>query len=122
MTAGGLLRTRREAPPSGPLEGRQAPSCRDPQPQRARWDPEASSQGAPFPTSPRLEPASPASLLCQPLFGKCQAFSDLSSNKLLVSVMLMDSQMCMCVGKLGRSCQGLAVEQTRLSSGLGGNG
>lgn len=37
---------------------------------------------------------------CQPLFRKCQALSDLSSNKFLVSAMLMDSQMCACVRRL----------------------
>lgn len=50
---------------------------------------------------------------CQPLFRKCQVISDLSANTLLVSVMLMGSQMCaVCQKAQGRSYQGLAQEQT----------
>ncbi|KAB0407101.1 hypothetical protein E2I00_004257, partial [Balaenoptera physalus] len=62
----------------------------------------------------------------QPLFRKCQALSDLSSNALLVSVMLMDSQMrgftdvCVHQEALGRSCQGVAEEQTCHRLGLAG--
>lgn len=57
---------------------------------RGRVELKFSSQEPP-PTGPRRElPASS----CQRLLRKCQALSDVSSNKLLVSVKLMDSQMC----------------------------
>ncbi|XP_042819441.1 protein FAM189B-like [Panthera tigris] len=62
---------------------------------------------SPHPREPPSPPAAPGesrllppALQCQPLFGKCRALSDRSSHKLLVSVMLTDSQMCVRVGKL----------------------
>lgn len=84
--------------------------------------PASSSREPPLPLPPAPgwgEPPLPASQ-CQPLFRTCQALSGLSSNTLLVSVMFMDSQMRVHIRKLGRSCQGLAEEQTCHRLGLAG--
>lgn len=90
------LRNQESQPPPPPASGT-SPS----QGAEAMWSPASSSWGPPFPPpapdqSQLLLPASQ----CQPLFRKCQVLSDLSANTLLVSVMLMGSQMCVCVRRL----------------------
>ena len=80
------------------------PSCQDPRPQCRLW---LGGTPSPHPREPPSPPPAPGesrllppALQCQPPFGKCRALSDLSSHKLLASVMLTDSQMCVRVGKL----------------------
>lgn len=105
MGGGGLSPAR---PLSRPLGESQPPTP----PRAARTRGRSADSGCVGPPSPHpREPPSPPpapgesrllppALQCQPLFGKCRALSDRSSHKLLVSVMLTDSQMCVRVGKL----------------------
>ena len=118
-------------PPAGPFPilwkprepAAPAPGCWDSQPRsRGHVEPCILILGTPLPPpapdqSQLLLPASQ----CQPLFRKCQALSDLSSSTLLVSVMLMDSQMCVCVRRL-RGAHARAWPRNRRATALAWSG